>query len=165
VSGFYSQALAQQDRSAFSCGNDRIDSYFRFTVSQDVKRGYARCYVIVERDSEKLAGFYTLSSSSFPLTGVLSHIAKKLPRYPTVPAILIGGLGRDVGFRGQKIGEMLLDDALKRVALSPAGAYAMIADAIDDSTAAFYREHLFAPLLDSPNRLYLPLANLPAPRP
>lgn len=165
MSEFYSQPLEKHDRSGFSCGNDKIDSYFRFAVSQDEKRGYARCYVIVERGSGKIAGFHTLSSTSFPFTDVPSKIAKKLPRYPTVPAILIGWLGRDASFRGQGIGEMLLADAIRRAAFSAAGAYAVIADAIDDTAAAFYREHHLTPLLNSPNRLFLPLAKLLIARP
>lgn len=160
MSEFYSQPLGKRDRSAFSCGNDRIDTYFRLTVSQDVKRAYAQCYVIVETSSEKIAGFYTLTASSFPLTDISPQVARKLPRYPTVPAILVGWLGRDAGFRGRGIGQILLGDAARRAASSPAGAYALIVDAIDEQAAAFYRERLFTPLLDSPNRLYLPLANL-----
>ena len=54
-------------RSDFSCGNDRIDAYFRETVSQDVKRKYATCFVAREIATNRVAGFYTLSSSSVPL--------------------------------------------------------------------------------------------------
>jgi ribosomal protein S18 acetylase RimI-like enzyme len=165
VSAFYSQLLGKRDRSAFSCGNDRIDFYFRQTVSQDVRRGYARCYLIVESDSETVAGFYTLSSTSVPLTALPPQTVKKLPRYPTVPAMLIGWLGRDARFRGLRIGERLLGDAVKRAVYSPAGAFALVADAIDETAAAFYRDNHFTPLLNSPNRLYLPLSNLPVTPP
>ncbi len=98
MSRFYSQALGARDRSAFASGNDKIDAYFRTVVGQDVKRNYAACYVLVETNSEKLAGFYTLSSSNIPLTEIPSDIARKLPRYPTVPAVLIGWLARDMAF-------------------------------------------------------------------
>ena len=57
-------------RSDFTCGNDRIDSYFRETVSQDVKRKYATCFVAREIATDRVAGFYTLSSSNVPLTEV-----------------------------------------------------------------------------------------------
>lgn len=164
MSEFYSQELSNQDRSAFSCGNDRIDTYFRLSVTQDVRRNYARCYVMVEKATGTLAGFYTLSSNSIALTDIPPRSAKKLPRYPTVPAILIGWLGRDSSFRGRDRGRLLLDDAIKRASASPAGAYALMADAINEAAAAFYLHHLFAPLLNFPNRLFLPLAKVkPAP--
>lgn len=42
MTAFFSEALGKHERSAFTSGNERIDGYFRQTVSQDVKRGYAR---------------------------------------------------------------------------------------------------------------------------
>jgi len=41
----------------------------------DVKRGYAASYVFVEKASGKLAGFYTLSSHSIPLTELAADVA------------------------------------------------------------------------------------------
>ena len=80
---FVSEALAKHERAAFLSGNDRVDLYFRETVSQDVKRKYAACYVLIERSTAKVAGFYTLSAHSIPLNDVAPELAKKLPRYPT----------------------------------------------------------------------------------
>jgi len=157
VTAFLSEALGRHDRSAFASGNERIDTYFREIVSQDVKRGYAACYVLVEKASAKLAGFYTLSSHSIPLTELASDIARKLPRYPSVPAVLIGWLGRDASFRGQHLGSMLLADAITRLAAAPIGLHAICADAIDEAAAAFYREHQFKPFVSRPNSLYLPM--------
>ena len=101
-------------RADFTCGNDRIDSYFRETVSQDVKRKYATCFVAREIATDRVAGFYTLSSSNVPLNEVPEPLAKKLPRYPTVPAVLIGWLGRHSDYAGQGLGEALVFDAAKR---------------------------------------------------
>jgi ribosomal protein S18 acetylase RimI-like enzyme len=157
VTRFHSEALARHDRAAFTSGNDRIDAYFRHTVSQDVKRGYAACYVLVDKASGKLAGFYTLSSHSIPLTELAVDVAKKLPRYPSVPAVLIGWLGRDTSFRGQHVGSMLLADAITRLAAAPIGVHALCADAIDDAAAAFYREHRFQPFAGRPNTFHLPM--------
>lgn len=157
MTAFFSEALAKHDRSTFASGNERIDAYFRQTVSQDVKRGYAACYVLVEKASAKLAGFYTLSSHSIPLTEVAPDLARKLPRYPSVPAVLIGWLGRDATFRGQHVGSMLLADAITRLAAAPIGLHALCADAIDEAATAFYREHQFRPFVSRPNALYLPM--------
>ena len=155
MTAFFSEAVAQHDRSAFSSGNERIDGYFRQTISQDVKRGYAACFVLVEKVSAKIAGFYTLSSHSIALTELPADVSRKLPRYPSVPAVLIGWLGRDAGFRGQHIGPMLLADAITRLAAAPVGIHALCADAIDDAAAAFYREHQFQPFISRPNSFYL----------
>ena len=155
---FYSEALGKHDRSAFASGNERIDGYFRTVVSQDVKRNYAHCYVLVEKETNRLAGFYSLSATNIPLTEIPPEAARKLPRYPTVPAALIGWLGRDVRFRGQEVGAMLLRDAVVRVAKSNIGVHALCADAIDDAAVNFYRRFLFMPFEGRPRSLFLPLA-------
>jgi len=145
-------------RADFTCGNDLIDSYFCETVSQDVKRKYATCFVAREIATDRVAGFYTLSSSNVPLNEVPEPLAKKLPRYPTVAAVLIGWLGRHSDYAGQGLGETLLFDAIKTVATAPIGAaHAIFADAIDDSAAAFYAAFGFTPLVRRPSTLYLPI--------
>lgn len=145
-------------RSDFACGNDRIDNYFRETVAQDVKRKYAACFVAREIATDRVAGFYTLSSSNVPLSDVPEALAGKLPRYPTVPAVLVGWLGRHRDYAGLGLGEALLFDAIKTLAAAPIGAHAIFADAIDDKAAAFYAAFGFTPLMRRPRTLYLPVA-------
>ena len=105
-----------------------------------------------------MAGFYTLCSSNVPLKEVPEPLAKKLPRYPSVPAALIGWLGRDRDFAGKGLGEALLFDAIKTVATSSIGAHAIFADAIDDKAASFYAAFGFVALIERPFTLYLPIA-------
>ncbi len=154
---FYSEALGKHERRQFTSGSERIDQYFRQTVSQDVRRGYAACYVLIEKSTDKLAGFYTLSSHSIALTELTPDMARKLPRYPSIPAVLIGWLGRDALFRGERVGPLLLADAVARLARAPIGVHAICADAIDEAAAAFYRAHQFQPFASRPSSLYLPL--------
>ena len=155
---FAIEPLAKHDRHDFSCGNKRIDSYFRTAISQDVKRQYATCFVASDINNGRVAGFYTLSSSNVPLVDVPEPLARKLPRYPTVPAVLIGWLARDVTYAGEGIGELLLFSAIRTVAKAPIGAHAMFADAIDDAAVGFYAAYGFRPLNDRPRTLSLPLA-------
>ncbi len=149
--------LGAHERAGFNCGHERIDRYFHEAVSQDVKRRYAACYVLVDKASGKLAGFYTLSAHSIALNDITPALAKKLPRYPTVPAALIGWLGRDLSFRGQEVGSMLLYDAIARVATSPMGAHAICADAIDAAAEALYEAHQFERFTSRPGSFFLPV--------
>lgn len=148
----------KHDRSDFTSGNIRIDAYFLKAVSQDVRRDYAACFVARELSTDRIAGFYTLSSSNVPLIDVPKALAKKLPRYPTVPAVLIGWLARHSDFAGIGLGQALLVDAIRTVANAPIGAHAVFADAIDDKAAEFYLAFGFTPLVERPRTLYLPLA-------
>lgn len=156
---FAIEALTKvHQRKTFACGNERIDRYFRETVTQDMKRRYATCFVARDIENGHVAGFYTLSSSNVPLLAVPEPLASRLPRYPSVPAVLIDWLGRDQSYAGLGLGEALLFDAIKTVIDAPIGAHAIFADAIDDKAAAFYAAFGFTPLTDRPHTLYLPVA-------
>ena len=51
-----------------------------------------------------LAGYYTVASSSVPLTDLPEEVTKKLPRYPCVPAVRMGRLAVDHQFGGKGLG-------------------------------------------------------------
>ncbi len=77
------------------------------------------------------------NATSIPLPDVTDAESKKLPRYPVIPAALIGRLAIDQRFQGQKLGGALIIDAAKRAATSDAAIYAMIVDAKDETAKAF----------------------------
>jgi ribosomal protein S18 acetylase RimI-like enzyme len=119
----------------------------------------ATCFVALA-DGQRIAGYYTLASASVPLTDLPADIAKKLPRYPSVPAVRMGRLAVDQAFKGQGLDGALLADALDRAARPEIAAYALIVDAKDEAAAAFYRHHGFIALPESPLALFLPLATV-----
>jgi GNAT superfamily N-acetyltransferase len=86
-----------------------------------------------------------------------SEIALRLPRYRAVPAALIGRLARDERFKGKGLGEGLLVDALRRI-LDVGGnlaVYAVVVEAKDSASAAFYLKYGFTPFPSRPLRLFL----------
>lgn len=89
-------------------------------------------------------------------------IAMRLPKYPIVPATLIGRLAVSTAFRGQGIGEHLLVDALHRsLTLSKQiASAAVIVDAKDDRAMSFYRKYGFLELPSIAGRLFLPMATV-----
>lgn len=145
------------DRTTFSCGSEALDRYFQQQVSQEIKRRVTACFVALTQD-QTIAGYYTIAATSVPLTGLPPESAKKLPRYPLVPAVRMGRLAVDQKFKGLGLGGALLADALHRAFLSDIAAYAMLVDAKDEVAVAFYLHHGFIALPDSPLSLFLPLA-------
>ena len=123
----------------------------------------AACFVALA-EGQRIAGYYTLASASLLLADLPASVGKKLPRYPTVPAVRMGRLAVDQAFKGQGLGGALLADALDRAVRSEIAAYALMVDAKDEAAAAFYRHHGFIALPDSPFTLFLPLATLEASR-
>lgn len=149
------------DRTTFNSGSAPLDRYLREQVTQDVHRRVAACFVATT-DGKCIAGYYTLASASLLLAELPASTGKKLARYPTVPAVRMGRLAVDQGFKGQGLGSALLADALGRAAGSEVAAYALMVDAKDDAAANFYRHHGFIAPPDSPRTLFLPLATVQA---
>jgi len=149
------------DRSNFSCGAEVLDNYFKKYASQDVKKRFAVCFVLTP-DGKTVAGFYTLSQYSVELVRLPQEIATHLPKYPVVPATLIGRLAIDQAFRGKKLGEFLLLDALYRSLQQSKqiASYAVIVDAKDEAARSFYEHFQFIPLPDTPDRLFLPMKTI-----
>jgi GNAT superfamily N-acetyltransferase len=100
------------------------------------------------------------ASASLLLADLPASLSKKLPRYPSVPAVRLGRLAVDQTYQGQGLGGALLADALDRAARAEIAAYALLVDAKDEPAAAFYRHHGFVALPDSPLTLFLPLATV-----
>ena len=50
----------------------------------------------------RIAGYYTLFAAGIPLTDLPAAVAKRLPRYPFVPAARMGRLAVGAGFRDLK---------------------------------------------------------------
>ena len=148
------------DRNGFNSGSEPLDSYFKKQVTQDIRRKVTACFVALSADG-RVAGYYTLASASIFLGDLPAEITRKLPRYPSVPAVRMGRLAVDQAFRGQGLGGALLADALTCVVRSEIAAYALMADAKDEKAADFYRHHGFLETATKPLTLFLPLATAP----
>ena len=145
-------------RAGFDCGVEPLNRYFKELVTQDVARKLATCFVATDLAagaasglSSQLSkitplGFYTLSSASVSMQDLPSALTKKLPRYPSVPAVRLGRLAVSVQAQGRGLGSILLIDAIERTQRSDIAAYAMVVDAKDEAAAQFYEHFGFARL-------------------
>jgi ribosomal protein S18 acetylase RimI-like enzyme len=148
------------DRGGFRCGVPPLDRYLKEQVSQDIKRLIASCFVAVESETKTLAGYYTLAATSVQTSDLPTELLKKLPRYATLPAALLGRLAIDQRFHRQGLGSALLADAALRVIKGDVKAFALVVDAKDDAAAAFYRYLGFIPFTSRERSLFLPLATM-----
>lgn len=156
---FRLEALTEaHDRAAFACGEEPLDRYFQTQVSQDIRRNITNCFVAIEAASGLIAAYYTLAAASIPTPDLPSELTKKLPRYPAIPAVRIGRLAVDQRFQGRGLGAALLADAAFRTLAAGPAAYALVVEAKNEASAAFYRHHGFLPFASHPRTLFLPLA-------
>jgi hypothetical protein len=67
-------------------------------------------------------------------------------------------LARDLSMKGKGLGELLLIDAITRLASAVAAGRMIVVDPIDAKAAEFYLRYGFAPLGQATARLYLPMS-------
>ena len=156
------QLGAPHRREDFSCGKEPLDSYFKRQVRQDIKRKLSACFVL-EGSDHAVKGYYTLSNDSVPLAIVPEEIRKKMPAfYTNLPTTLLGRLAVDTRFRRQRLGELLLMDALHRCydLSEQIGSMAVIVDPLDGEAAAFYKQYGFIAL--ESGRMFLSMKTVAA---
>ena len=151
----------KHDRAAFSCGVELLDTYLHKQAGQDLKKRVAVPFVITP-DGTTITGYYTLSQYSVQLDEIPAEVAKKLPKYPIVPATLLGRLAVSSAFRGQGHGTTLLMDALYRTlhrSLEVVSA-GVIVDAKDAAALAFYKKYGLLELPRIERRLFLSMGTV-----
>ena len=116
-------------------------------------------FVLVLQDGT-IAGYYTLSSTSVQLGELPDKTVRKLPRYPLVPATLLGRLAVDRRQQGKGYGRFLVADALYRAVRSEIASFAVIVDAKDENARRFYERESFLPFPDQPMKLFRPMADI-----
>lgn len=147
----------QHDRPTFCCGNEALDRYFHERIRKDVEAKVAAAFVMA--DGATVLGYYTLSAHSIERDALPEDVVQKLklPRYPHIPATLMGRLAVDRKYQRQGLGEILLLDGLERgyVLSSQVASFAVVVDA-KESAVEFYRRYGFLQLPPG-QRMFIPM--------
>jgi GNAT superfamily N-acetyltransferase len=155
------EALAGHNRGSFHCEVRELDDYLQRQASLDARRKVAAPFVMLDSE-RRIVGYYTLSAYGIRASELPVAVSKKLPKYPLLPATLLGRLAVDHAYRGQKLGRLLLVNALYRSLKNAmeVASIGVVAEAIDDSAREFYRHHEFVPLLEHPHHLFIDMRTI-----
>jgi len=155
------ESLASHDRTSFECGIPELDRYLQYQAGQDAKRKVAAPFVLVGTAGEIL-GYYTLSAYGVRAAELPLDVARKLPKYPLLPATLLGRLAVSKAYQGRNFGEVLLMDALYRSWRNTAdvASIGIVAEASNEKARAFYLRYEFIPLVDNPNKVFLAMKTI-----
>ena len=85
---------ATHDRTQFKSGSGPLDRYFQQQVTQDIRRRVDACFIALTNE-QRIVGYYTLAAASLLLGDLPPAVVKKLPRYPSMPAVRMGRLAVD----------------------------------------------------------------------
>ncbi len=152
---------ASHHRLAFHSAVPELDRYLHQQAGQDARRKVAAPFVMVDKGGS-IVGYYTLSAYSIHLRDLPPALAKKLPRYPVLPATLLGRLAVADSYRGKKLGRFLLMDALYRSlrATAEVGSVGVVVEALNEGALAFYRHHEFQSIPGHQDKLFLAMATI-----
>ncbi len=147
--------VKRHDRDSFTCGVESLDQYFRSRARQDRDKYAAAVFVMAEGPS--VIGYYTLSSYTINPGELPDELVRKVPRYPHLPATLIGRLAVDERYHRKGFGDELLLDALKRcfAATAEDGSLAVVVEAENKNAIQFYQSYGFIQFPDHEDKLFL----------
>ncbi len=150
------------DRSLFNCDVDSLDDYIKTRASQELRKRVSTPFVLTDSPDRQVLGYYCLSAYSIEASQLDNNIVKKLPRYPLLPAILLGRLAVDLIHRGKGYGDLLVSDALKRslAASIQVASVAVVVDAISQDAVRFYRKYGFIEFQTEPMKLYISMESI-----
>jgi GNAT superfamily N-acetyltransferase len=149
----------ERDRGSFTCGVESLDRYLKTQAGQDVRRKVNAVFILSEvSEPTQVLGYYTLCAMAISQGEVPEAARKHVPRYPLVSATLIGRLAVAKERQRQRLGAVLLADALQRAfdSAGTVGSSMVMVDRLDEAAAGFYAAHGFLQLPDS-LRLVLPM--------
>ena len=151
----------QHKRASFSCSREPTLRAYLTDDSRAIrenKRSITAVHVITDAEnSDRIAGYFTLSNTSIIPNSLPDSIAKKLPRYDRWPATLLGRMARDDRYAGDDLGAILLGNALEiTIQITKLSAsMSLIVEAKNEKLAAWYAERGFSPFPETPKRLFM----------
>lgn len=152
----------RHDRAGFDCGVEPLNRYLKTLAGQHRAKGFTTTFVVIDSEQPReLLGYYSLSAAQLAFEQLEPEDRQGLPRYP-VPAVRIGRLATALSARGQRLGELLLQNAIKRAlsARATLGVYAVVVDAKDEAAERFYRRYGFRRCEPAGRQLYLSLGKV-----
>ena len=133
--------VEEHDRAVFTCGVESLDRYLKTQAGQDVRRKANAVFILSEvSEPTRVLGYHTLCAMAISPGDVPEAALRHIPRYPLVSATLIGRLATAKELQGQRLGGVLLADALRRAfdSASTVGSAMVVVDALDEAAAGFY---------------------------
>jgi GNAT superfamily N-acetyltransferase len=148
------------DCSGFNSGESVLDEWLRNRALSNIQSGASRTYVVCQKDSQQVVGYYALCMGQILGQEVTGSMRRNMPKH--IPAVVLGRLAIDRTWQGNGLGRLLLADVVQRSlrASSEVSARLIIVHAISPSAEAFYLHHGFTRLPIETPTLALDLVKL-----
>lgn len=147
-----------ENMSAFSCGVEELDNFFRFEVKECVKYRYLSAYCAFLNSGEIIAAFTLMNDALIIISQTEKEdfiddlkwetetdIVDFFNRQSSYPAINIGHLGTSLKYQDKGIGTAIIDLVTETFAnYHQAGCQFITVDALNNRRSIkFYQDNLF----------------------
>ncbi len=131
---------SKEQRNEFDCGEPSLDRWLATQARQSMESRDAVTYLLLDHasDTERIAGYFCLSSGEATKDSVPDTTAKRAP--DRIPAVRMGRFAIDRSYQRQGWGADLLREALLKAVTGGTliAARVMLVDAISEDAFAFY---------------------------
>ena len=150
----------KHDRKNFDCGIDELNRFLQQQARQKTVKHISKTYVACQDSlSTNINGYYTLTGYSVTVPPAHQYYQK----YPhPLSAVKLARLAVATSYQGQRLGEMLLIDAVYRTVLvaHQISTIGLFVDPMMQEVVSFYEQYGFTPAFpDDETRLdmWLPI--------
>jgi len=143
------------DLDSFDCGVQLLNDWLKKRALPNDRSGASRTYVLCQETT--VIGYYCLATGAVDHDVSPSQLRRNMPN--PIPVVVLGRLAVDRRLQNQKLGRVLLRDAILRAiqVAKIAGAVALVVHALSDLARQFYLSSGFIELPLQPMTLYLPI--------
>ena len=161
----------RHDRTALSCGTNRLDNFLRLSAKKRQKDDITRVFVAVAEGSPRILGYYALNAHAVPIDELGADRPPRSPTTRAIPALYLSMIAVNKRRQGRGLGADLAIDALNRArhVASEVGLKLVVLDVIDDGgpeafarRRAFYERLGYQGLQDRPERMFITMGTIRA---
>jgi len=152
----------RHNRGRFDCGVEALNNYLRLMAGQQSARDNARTFVLEDESCpEIIIGYYTLTVAPIDLRTLPRRLQKR--HQACRAGGLIARLAVDRRYANSGFGKWLLIDALRQLLLASqtVGFPVIIVDA-KQGAIQFYENLSFTAFQDTPDKLFITIADVKA---
>ena len=143
---------ADDDRSAFDCGREALNHWFRRHAWRNQESGTSRTSVVCDVTTGGIVGYVSLSAAHIERAWLPKTDQRNRP--DPIPAVLLGQLAVDRRCQGRGYARSLMFFALTTAVRfsREIGCFCVLTHPLDDGVRAFYRSFGFEDLPFDPAR-------------
>jgi predicted N-acetyltransferase YhbS len=137
---------AAHEVKGFDCGNTALNEFLHKYALASAAAGLARTFVATIKDQPTVIGYFSIAAGAVEREAATERVAKGTPKH-AIPVVLLARLAVDLRYKGQRVGEGLLKEALLKIleASSIIGVRCVLVHAKDQKAASFYAKYGFVP--------------------